>query len=180
MVLVSTDSHDTLSTESVSSSSSCSAQHSIHLKVKKSLGKGSHGVATIKRVIKDEENWETITKKGDYQFPGVFSSAIVQKAFYTPNCTQLPQSTANPHYLWDDIRYISKSGCNKDRDVDVLISDKSETLMYRIDSCNGVKSCPSKSCNYVGSISAKKPCSIHSNLKPVKSSDKQPCPVQFA
>ena len=41
-------------------------------------------------------------KKSDYQFPGVFSSAVVQKAFYTPDCTQLPQSTANPHYLWDD------------------------------------------------------------------------------
>ena len=78
-------------------------------------GKGSHGIATIKRLIEDEENWETIKKKSDYQFPGVFSSAVVQKAFYTPDCTQLPQSTANPHYLWDDIQ-ISKSGWNKDRD----------------------------------------------------------------
>ena len=77
-------------------------------------------------------------KKSDYQFPGVFSSAVVQKAFYTPDCTQLPQSTANPHYLWDDIQ-ISKSGWNKDREVDVLLSDKTETLMYRIASCNGVK-----------------------------------------
>ena len=154
MVPVSTDSHVTLSTESVSSSSSCSVQRSTHLKVKKSLhtGKGSHGVATIKRLIEDEENWETITKKGDYQFPGVFSSAVVQKAFYTTGCTQLPQSTINPHYLWDDIQ-ISESGWNKDREVDVLISDKSETLMYRIASCNGVKLCPSKSCDYVAPIS---------------------------
>ena len=142
-------------------------------------GKGSHGIATIKRLIEDEENWETITKKSDYQFPGVFSSAVVQKAFYTADCTQLPQSTANPHYLWDDIQ-ISKSGWNKDREVDVLLSDKTETLMYRIASCNGVKVCPDESCDYAAPISAQRPCSIHNNLKLVKSNDKAPCPVQFA
>ena len=122
MVPVNTQ-HDPVNTESVSSSSFRSAQQPIQAKVvKKSLriGKGSHGVATIKKLIEDEENWKTITMKGDYQFPGTFCSAVMQKAFYTPDCTQLPQSTANPHYLWDDIQ-ISKSGWNKDREVDVLI-----------------------------------------------------------
>ena len=70
---------DIVSTESVSSSSSNRAQLPIQMKSgKKTLrtGKGSHGIATIKRLIEDEENWETITKKSDYQFPGVFSSAV--------------------------------------------------------------------------------------------------------
>ena len=101
MVPVNTQ-HDPVNTKSVSSSSSRSAQQPIQAKVvKKSLriGKGSHGVATIKKLIEDEENWKTITMKGDYQLPGTFSSAMMQKAFYTPDCTQLPQSTANPHYL---------------------------------------------------------------------------------
>ena len=75
---------------------------------------------------------------------------------------------------------ISKSGWNKDREVDVLLSDKTETLMYRIASCNGVKVCPDESCDYAAPISAQRPCSIHNNLKLVKSNDKAPCPVQFA
>ena len=89
---------DLVSTESVSSSSSNRAQLPIQMKSEKKTlrtGKGSHGIATIGRLIEDER------KLGNYyEFPGVFSSAVVQKAFYTPDCTQLPQSTANPHYLY--------------------------------------------------------------------------------
>ena len=62
---------------------------------------------------------------------------------------------AKPHYLWDDIQ-ISKSGWNKDREVDVLISGKKEKLMYRVASCNGVKLCPVDSCDYVAPISAQR------------------------
>ena len=68
---------DLVSTESVSSSSSNRAQLPIQMKSgKKTLrtGKGSHGIATIKRLIEDEENWETITKKSDYQIDNFLES----------------------------------------------------------------------------------------------------------
>ena len=62
----------------------------------------SHGVTILKKLVEDQENWESITRKGDYQFPGVFHQQYCRDwAFYTPNCTQLfPRlSTVNPHYL---------------------------------------------------------------------------------
>ena len=97
----------------------------------------------------------------------------------TPDCTKLPQSTTNSHFLWDDIQ-LSKSGWNKDRQVDVLLSGKREKLMYRIASCKGVKLCPVEACEYVAPISAQRSCSVHSNYKPIKSNDKERRPLQFA
>ena len=142
-------------------------------------GKGSHGLGIIKKLVEEKENWEKVTTKSDYQFPGVFTSATFQRAFYTPNCRELPQSSGNAHFLWDDTQ-LSKSRWNKDREVDLTISGRKEKLLYRVASCNGVKLCPIDSCDYVTPISVQRPCSIHGSHKLIKSNDKEPCPVQFA
>ena len=142
-------------------------------------GKGSHGVAVIKQMLEDEENWEIISCKGDYQFPGVFSTSKYQRAYYTTDCMSLPQSTSNPHFLWDDIQ-LSKSGWNKDRRLDVEIGGKNEALMYRVSSCNGVKVCPESSCDYVVPFSAQRSCSAHPSNKLIKTKERVPCPVNFA
>ena len=123
-------------------------------------GKGCHGIALIKMLIEDEENWEHLSCKDDYQFPGVFPHSKLQRAYYTDDYKSLPQSTSDPHFLWQDIQ-MSKSGWNKDRQVTVKIAGKSETLMYRVASCNGVKVCPEKFCDYVAPFSAQRPCSAH-------------------
>lgn len=69
---------------------------------KKSTHEGN-GISTIRRLLEDHENWHEISSKNDYQFPGVFSTPSMQRSFYTPNCMNLPQSTSNLHYMWEDI-----------------------------------------------------------------------------
>ena len=142
-------------------------------------GKGSHAITTIKTLIEDCENWQVISSKNEYQFPGVFCAPKMQRAFYTPNCMEMPQATSDPHYMWEDMQ-ISKSGWNKDREVEVMINGSSEKLMYRVASCNGVKVCPADSCDYVVPITAQRSCGEHPSLKLKKSNINNPCPVQIA
>ena len=142
-------------------------------------GKGSHAITTIKKMLEDEENWQVISSKDQYQFPGVFSGVQMQRAFYVADCMQLPQSTSNPHYMWEDIQ-ISKSGWNTDREVSIEMHGTQEKLMYRVSSCNGVKACPVISCNYIAPITAQRPCSEHPSHKLIKTNSDDPCPVQIA
>ena len=144
--------HDPISAEhsSLTSRKDCDIQQTVEKKsAKKTMraGKGSHGLAIIKKLVEEEENWEMITTKSDYQFPGVYTSSAFQRAFYTPNCRDLPQSSDNVNFLWDDVQ-LSKSGWNKDREVEFTISGRKEKLMYRVASCNGVRLCPIDSCDY--------------------------------
>ena len=137
-------------------------------------GKGSHGVATT--LLKMKKTGKLLQKRELPISWCVFITFSTKSVLYS-RLHSTPQSTANPHYLWHDIQ-LCKSGWNKDREVDVFVSDKNETLMYRIASCNGVKLCLFGSCDHVAPISAQRPCSMHSQL--VKSNDEEPCPVQFA
>lgn len=163
-------------TASSSTQSHCSG--SLSSKVVRA-GKGSHAITTIKALLQDEENWQIVTSKHDYQFPGVFSCTRMQSAFYVEDCMQLPQATPNPHYMWEDIQ-ISKSGWNMDREVTVEISGTQQKLMYRVCSCNGVKSCPIDSCSYTAPLTAQRACREHPTHKLVKSNSTNPCPVQIA
>ena len=134
---------------------------------------------TIKRLLLDKENWKNITDKSEYQFPGVFSSPQTQNAYYTDDCTKLPQSCAlNRHFLWDNIQ-VSKGSWNKDREITVTLDKKDEKLVYRVAPCNRVKFCPQEGCDYVAPVSAQRPCHKHQQ-KLTKSSEACPCPVQFA
>ena len=134
---------------------------------------------TIKKLLLDKENWQNISEKCDYQFPGVFSSPQMQGAFYSDDCKKLPQSSdSNPHFLLDDIQ-VSKGSWNKDREITVTIDGKVEKLMYRVAPCNGVKLCSQDGCDYVAPMSAQRPCHKHQQ-KLSKSRDACPCPVQFA
>ena len=45
------------------------------------IGKGTHGLVTIRKLIEDEENWKKISEKSDYQFPGVFPTQQSQSIF---------------------------------------------------------------------------------------------------
>ena len=178
MVPVNT-SHDT---DSVSSSSSRGARHPTQAKqVKKSLctGKGSHGLATIKKLLEDEENWEIITKVITSFLVSIHQLQCKKHFILLTACNYHKALPTHMHYLWDDVQ-ISKSGRNKDREVDVMISGKREKLMYRNASRNGVKMCPFESCDLMAPMSAQGPCSIHTNQKLVKSNDETPCPVEFA
>ena len=142
-------------------------------------GKGTHGLNVIRALIEDKENWEEITTKHAYQFPGVFESPKMQRVYYTPNCTELEQScSTNHHFLWDD-NQLSK-GSWKDREVKVNIDNEQTALIYRSAPCNGVKVCPAKDCNYVTSVSSLRSCRNHSKEKLVKTNIKCPCPVDFA
>ena len=69
---------------------------------------------------------------------------------------------------------ISKSGWKK---VEVTICGKSEDLMYRVVSCNGVKVCPVPTCDYVAPFTAQRPHSAHTSHKLIRS--KEVCSVQF-
>lgn len=122
------------------------------------IGKGTHGLVTIRKLIEDEENWKKISEKSDYQFPGVFPTQQSQRALFVDDCMKLPQAcVSNPHFLWDDVQ-ISKGSWNKDREVTVTIAGKAEKLMYRVAPCNGVKLCPQKGCDYAAPMSAQRPC----------------------
>ena len=35
-------------------------------------GKGMHGLTIVRHLLESKENWNTISAKSDYQFPGVF------------------------------------------------------------------------------------------------------------
>ena len=112
-------------------------------------GNGTHSLVTIKKLLLDKENWQNISEKCDYQFPGVFSSPQMQGAFYSDDCKKLPQSgDSNPHFLLDDIQ-VSKGSWNKDREITVTIDGKVEKLMYRVAPCYGVKLCSQDGCDYV-------------------------------
>ena len=146
------------------------------------VGKGSHGVTVIKKMLLDKENWTQISSKEQYQFPGIFSTPHTHVVFYTPNCMNLPQSSSNPHFMWEDIQ-ISKSGYNKDREITINFESDDhdeESLMYRIASCNGVKVCPEDSCNYVVPVLAQRSCPDHLTSKLIKTNASDPCPVQIA
>ena len=164
-----------------SKSTSIRLHSSSHKICRERKGKGTHAWITAKRLLEDKENWNAITSKSDYHFPGQFSTNRTHAVLYTPDCMELPQASSDSsvHYLWNDIQ-ISKGSWNKDREVQVKIGDTNETLMYRSSPCNGVKLCPGDSCDYVAPVSAQRPCLKHPTLQLVRSNATQPCPVVFA
>ena len=145
-------------------------------------GKGTHGLTIVRQLIECKENWQTITEKADYQFPGVFKHEQNQAIMHTSDCRKLGQSCNKKyHFMWDDIQ-LSK-GTWRDREVKVTLNSEGvedeSTLIYRSAPCNGVKTCPVKGCKYVTPITAQRPCPSHSQ-KSVKSTDVAgPCPVEF-
>lgn len=142
-------------------------------------GKGTHSITIIKKLMEDKENWQRITDKKQYQFPGNFDCRQRQRMLYSPDCRELVQSCSNMHFLWDDIQ-LSKGSWNKDRDVSISIDGVEEHLLYRIAPCNGVKFCPHPGCDYTVSVSTQRPCHHHTEMKLVRSSEKSTCMVQFA
>ena len=135
------------------------------------IGKGSHTLYTIQQLMKDVENWVTITNKEHYHYPGT-----QQVIMHCRDITALPQYTPNnPHFLWADIQ-LEKGSFSKDRLATFTIGDAKEELYYRTCPCKGVKVCPIDGCSYTVTMKAKKPCPKH-----VKH-DRQPvttCPVEF-
>ena len=77
---------------------------------------------------------------------------------------------------------MSKSGWNKDREVNVSISGNLRRKLVNvrvasIDMYNGVKVCALDLCDYVAPVSAQRPCSIHNSHKLIESNVKEPFPV---
>ena len=70
----------------------------------KCIGKGSHGLSVVRKMLSHSASWKMIEDKSTYQFPGVFQSKLMQCLYYTPDCTKLPQyAPGKQHFTWDDI-----------------------------------------------------------------------------
>ena len=97
------------------------------------IGKGSHTLYTIQQLMKDMENWMTITNKEHHHYTGT-----QQVIMHCRDITALPQySPNNPHFLRADIQ-LGKGSFSKDRLATFTIGDAKVELYYRTCPCKGV------------------------------------------
>ena len=132
------DEHSSSGNTSLAHHSKCSSSSKDVAKLERK-GKGTHGLTIVRRMLENQENWQTISTKSDYHFPRMFEKPSMQAIYYTPDCRELPQACGNEHYLWDD-RQLSKGSWNKDREIVVTIGGNEEKLCYGVAPCNGAHS----------------------------------------
>ena len=144
---------------------------------KKRVGRGSNPLFTIRNLLNDKENWQDITSKKQYQFPGVTTEATSNKLLFSKDISKLPQYVAaKPHFLWDDIQ-LSKGKLSSDRCVTTEIDGIEESIFYRLAPCNGVKMCSGAGCEHVQSRNSKKNlCTKHPSSPTINTDN---CPVIF-
>ena len=147
-------------------------QSSKHKRIRN--GKGSNILSVVKKCLSEPENWLNVNSKASYQFPGVFSTPVMQQLYFTNDFSKLVQSCDDPHFIWKDIQ-LSKGSLNKDRLITVEMQDKKEDLYFRSSPCSGVKMCPNPGCSYIAPIRDKRNCPQHDKML-VKTSC---CPVDF-
>jgi len=144
---------------------------------KKRVGRGSNPLSNIRELLSDKENWQDITSKEQYQFPGVSTEATLNKLLFCTDISKLPQYVATkPHFLWEDIQ-LSKGKLTSDRCVTIEINGSEESIFYRLAPCNGVKLCSGAGCDHVQSRNSKKNLCTNHPGSPTINTDN--CPVIF-
>jgi len=109
---------------------------------------GHNPLSKIRELLSNKENWQNITLKEQYQFPGFSTEATSNKLLFCSDISKLPQYVATkPHFLWNDIQ-LSKGKLTSDRCVTVEIDGSEKSIIYRLAPCNGVKTCSQLVVNY--------------------------------
>ena len=144
------------------------------------VGKGTHGLVTVRKLLEDKENWVILKNDANWQFPGVFSDTDKHEQcvlFIEDYRSVYPTCPKNLDFLWSDIQ-LSKGKVNNYK-TSITIDRKDEQLFYKSAPCNGVKVCSEKGCHYVAPIRELRRCKNHSSKPLQKTSDMERCPVQF-
>lgn len=144
----------------------------------KRQGKGCHAIPAIRSLMSSSENWYTICREEDYEFPGTFSTPAPQRMGYCSDITTLPKyDHSNEHFLFTDIQFGKGKARNLQR-TKMSVDGTEEELWYRIVPCGGVKLCGDheNGCSYVTSTRETRSCPSHPKSHLVKSGE---CPVEF-
>ena len=168
-----------LSVTSIPSKRSHGSQSDNQLEVqkKKRTGRGSNPLSTVRDLMNNKENWQDITSKEQYQYPGVSTHATLNKIYFSSDISQLPQYVEEkPHFLWEDIQ-LSKGKLNPDRCITLNVDGSNESVFYRIAPCNGIKLCSATNCQHVQTRNSKKNlCPTHTGSPTINTEN---CPVVF-
>ena len=71
------------------------------------VGKGTHGLVTVRKLLEDKENWVIPKNDADWQFPGVFSDTDKHEQcvlFIEDYRSVYPTCPKNLDFLWLDIQ----------------------------------------------------------------------------
>ena len=135
---------------------SCHAVKKLADVKKKRTGRGSNPLSIVRDLMTNKENWQNITSKEQYQYPGVLTHASLNTILYSSDISQLPQYIEEkPHFLWEDVQ-LSKGKLNPDRCITLNVNGKDEPVFYRIAPCNGIKQCSAPDCQHVQTHNSKK------------------------
>ena len=121
-------------------------------------------------MLANGENWIELTDSNTerYQYPGWHDSCIGNILYYSDDITKLPHyNDSDPHFVWSDIQ-LSKASTSKIK-LEVTIRGKTESLLYWISDCKGVKRC--HDCDHVVHFLIKKNnsyCKEHPTAKLVR------------
>jgi len=85
------DEHSSSGNTSLAHHSKCSSSSKDVAKLERK-GKGTHGLTIVRRMLENQENWQTISKKSAYQFSRVFEKPSMQAIYYTPDMQRATSS----------------------------------------------------------------------------------------